>query len=194
MQIVNTLIHGFNLPCRIFLPICRMVFIYQQKATAFWQLSFGHAWKTNCLLFHHCFPTGVTWTTRTPRPVFCDIPAGRSWGSHARQSQPLIQMGAANCVLREHGTGGAPAMLFCPLPLVCGRIKVSPLGVCPGVVFLHAAVARIAVGMSSSFLGLLCGQGIEAAMSSSWLCWALGIALWLILSTCFKHRGAHKRQ
>lgn len=68
--------------------------------------------------------------------------------------------------------------------------------------FSYAAVARIAVGISSSLLEdseenesqLFCGQGIEAALSSSWPCWALRTALWLIAATCFKHRVAHKRQ
>lgn len=126
-------------------------------------------------------------------------------GAGAATPDRASPLSSSCCKLCPQGMGhwGVPSnALLCPLLLVCGRIKVRPLGVCPGVVFLHAAVARIAVGMSSSFLGrlrgkwvsALCGQRIEAALSSSWPCWALGTALWLIPSTCFKHRGAHKRQ
>lgn len=73
---------------------------------------------------------------------------------------------ATCCKLYAQGTQhwGVPSTaLLCPHLLVCGRIKVRPLGVCPGVVFL-VAVARIPVGMSSSFLGGFREKWVSAAL------------------------------
>lgn len=91
--------------------------------------------------------------------------------------------------------------LLCPLLLVWGRIKVRPLGVCPGWFFFMLLLPGYLWGWVAPSLEdteenesqLLCSQGREAALSSSWPCWALGTALWLI-TTSFKHRGALKRQ
>lgn len=154
LQLANTLIHGFNLPCRISLPICLMVFIYRQKATAFWHLSSGHAWKTNCLLFLCCFLTGVTWTTPTPRPAFCEIPAGM-----AGASQLSSTLFSGNWPL------GSPQQCSSLSPsLGLGKNKGETTWGVSRVVFLHAAVARISVGMSSSFFGRHRGKWVSAAL------------------------------